>query len=426
MQIMCQATKLTDMKKRSQYNLPYFLAGTCLLIFLSACKKENTKTYTLRTPVFKAKTEVLAQINGNPAEAIEATGKIYIKDNYIFLNEVDKGIHIIDNSNAANPVQIAFLNIPGNQDMAVKGNILYADMYSDLLAMDISNPQKIKITSRISGFFKDRMYVSGMNGDTSQIIASWIEKDTTVPIDNYPVYEGCWNCGIFLANAAAVQNTKGTAGSMARMILVNDYLYAITEPHSVGIVNTSTAEAPSYVSELYAGFDLQTIYPFANKLFLGSASGMYMYDISDPANPAKLGEFSHGRACDPVIADGGYAFVTLHAGTSCGGEENELNVLDINNIMNPVLIKVYSMTKPTGLSKDGDLLFVCDGPAGVKIFDVRNVNDMKVINSIKSDEPYDVITGNNRALVVAKDGLYQYDYSSISKVKLLSFFATKK
>src|SRR5206468_12444506 len=117
---------------------------TACILLLSACSKDSnakkTETYTIYTnPVYKNKTDVLASINGVSSTAIAHAGKLYIKDKFIFLNDVNKGIHIIDNSNPSHPVQISFLSIPGNLDIAIKGNILYADMYTDLLAIDISN-----------------------------------------------------------------------------------------------------------------------------------------------------------------------------------------------------------------------------------------------------------------------------------------------
>src|SRR5438874_9337865 len=104
---------------------------------------------------------------------------------------------------------------------------------------------------------------------------------------------------------------------------------------------------------------------------------MFMYDVSDPAHPAALGEFSHGRACDPVITDGNYAYVTLHAGTECGGSSNELNVINVQDLMHPELVKSYPMTNPTGLCKNGNLLFVCDGSNGVIIYDATKASDLK-------------------------------------------------
>jgi len=428
LQSLVRPLKQTTMGKNNMPGLFAILAACCMFFFLAGCRKESaTRTYTLYTPIYKSKTEVLAAINGNASQSVETAGKFYIKDNFIYLNEVDKGIHIIDNSDPSHPAQVAFLNIPGNQDIAVKGNILYADMYGDLLALDISNPRKATITASLNNFFTQRMYTNGVYAsDSTKVVVDWIEKDTTVPVENNIYPPGCANCGIFF-NAAASSSggskSNGKAGSMAKMVLMHDYLYAITEPHSLGIVSTTDPRTPSFVSTTYAGYDLETIYPFEDKLFMGSAVGLFMYDMSDPLNPVKLGQFSHGRACDPVVTDGDYAYVTLHAGTECGGDANELNIINVKDLMNPTLVKTYPLTKPTGLSKDGDLLFICDGGSGVRIYNTANPSGLKLLQQISSNEPYDVIAGNKHALVVAKDGLYQYDYSDINHIRQLSFFS---
>ena len=411
-------------------------AVSCLFACLAAfalwgCLKDKvTKTYTLQRPIYKPLSAVLAGINGNAAEPVQSAGKLYIKGDYIYVNEVDKGIHVIDNTNPAQPVQTAFLAIPGNRDIAVKGNTLYADMYATLLAIDISDIHHTSVQKSITHFFTNREYfANGAYTDSSQVIVDWIKKDTTVTVEAYnrnPML-GCPNC-LFqsVADVSKAAPSTGTAGSMAAMVLLNDYLYAITEPHSVGIVNISNAAAPAKVGSMNAGFDLQTMYPFKDKLFLGSASGMYMLDVSDPVHPKSIGQFSHGRACDPVITDGSYAYVTLHAGTSCGGASNELNVVDVQNVLKPSLVKTYQLTKPTGLSKDGNLLFVCDGTDGVKLYNAADPAALKLLQQIKCDDPYDVIAAGNHALVVTKNGLNQYDYSDLNNIKQLSSFSIRQ
>ena len=418
------------MKKTNQLALWHLLTVVTITLLFSACSKDKsngkqTKTYTIYSPVYKAKTDALAAINGNAAEPVEHAGKLYIKDNFIYLNEVNKGIHIIDNSNSLHPVQIAFLSIPGNLDIAIKGTTLYADMYSDLLALDIADPHHAKITGTINNFFTGRMYVNGYQANIEgKIAVDWTQKDTTVLIDQSP-YPPCDFCGFDLATAANSGKATGIAGSMAGMVLMNDHLYAITEMHSVGIVDISNAAVPTLDSSFFAGYDLQTIFPFEDKLFLGSAVGMFMYDVSNPTHPVSLGEFTHGRACDPVITDGSYAYVTLHAGDGCGGDANELHVIDIKDLLHPALLKTYQLTKPTGLSKDGDLLFICDKTA-VKIYNAAKPGQIKLLKQIASDEPYDIITGDHKAMVVTNKGLYQYDYSNINTIRLLSFIPVKK
>lgn len=204
-----------------------------------------------------------------------------------------------------------------------------------------------------------------------------------------------------------------------------DFIYAITESQTVGIVNAGNSADPVKAGIVYAGFDLQTIYPFQDKLFLGSSTGMFMYNISDPVHPVSMGQFSHSRACDPVITDGKFAYVTLHGGTRCGGANNELNVVNVQDIKNTFLLKTYPLTKPTGLCKDGDLLFVCDGTDGVRLFNAADPGNLKLLQQIKSNNPYDVIAANHLAMVVAQDGLYQYDYSNVNKIRQLSVFSLK-
>ncbi|MEP6846589.1 MAG: hypothetical protein ABI861_11320 [Panacibacter sp.] len=416
------------MKKNVRLITLQILTVASALLMLSSCSKDHsdktTQTYTIYSPVYKARSEVLASINGVSTTTIEHAGKLYIKDNFIYLNEVNKGIHIIDNSNTSHPVQVAFLAIPGNLDIAIKGNILYADMYDELLALDISDMHHVKISNTLKNFFTGRGYVNGYVANSDdQIAVDWKEKDTTVLVENNYCRE-C-NGGVLAFDANGPKAASGVAGSMAGMVLMNNYLYAISEMHSLGIVDVTNPSAPKLDSSFFAGYDLQTIFPFEDKLFLGSAIGMFMYDVSDPRHPVSIGQFEHGRACDPVIADASYAYVTLHAGDGCGGDQNELDVIDITNLENSSLVKTYTLTKPTGLAKDGHLLFVCDGTE-VKVYDAANPLKLIILQQIKSNEPYDVIVANKKALVVTADGLYQYDYSNISNIRLLSFLAAKK
>src|SRR6185369_967987 len=106
--------------RRKYLSLPASLLMVCMVALLfQNCVKDNcTSKYTYWQPVYRTKAEARANIKNNPAQEIERPGKIYIRGNYIFLNEIDKGIHIIDNSNPSSPRNIAFVNIPGNLDMA--------------------------------------------------------------------------------------------------------------------------------------------------------------------------------------------------------------------------------------------------------------------------------------------------------------------
>ena len=419
--------------KRCQLFKYHFMRKIIILLLLvsiyglqSCLKDKITHTYTLVRPVYKTKAEVYANIKSNAPRAIEAPGKIFLYGNYIFLNELDKGIHVIDNTNPSNPVEKTFINIPGNLDITVKGNTLYADLYSDLVVLNISNPLAVRFEKSIAHVFPNRRYANGFIADSTLIIVDWIKKDTTVPYEIYRSWGRVRTDVMLFGSAAgaapqASVPTVGIAGSMARFSIVNNFLYCVNDQQlrSFDIANTLD---PHQVNSVNMGWGIETIYPFKNKLFIGSSTGMFVYDISNPSSPVREGQFQHARACDPVIADGDYAYVTLHTGTSCGGTANVLDVINVSNLAAPALLRSYSMTNPQGLAKAGNLLFVCDGKDGLKMYDASNPGSIILKKQITGIETYDAIAWNNDLIVVAKDGLYQYDYSNpndlIKKSKL--------
>lgn len=409
---------------------------TCIFIFMaclafSGCIKDEVKrthTYTLMRPVYKTVAEVRSNITSSPAQAIVNAGKLSVRGNFIFLNELNKGVHLIDNSNPAAPRNVAFIAIPGCVDIAVKENILYADLYTDLVAIDISNPLASKTTRIVENVFPHRFYYGVAATGNGNIMVDWVTKDTTVT-DVFALRK--WadrneiiafadqrsNGGMFSSSVSS--GGVGTNGSMARFGIVGNRLYTVGT-QELTTFNVDNPAAPSYVSKTSVGWNIETIFPFKDRLFIGSATGMFIYSLANADAPHKLGEFSHVRACDPVIADDNYAWVTLRTGTACAGSVNQLEVLNVTNLFHPVLLKQYQLTNPHGLSKDGKLLFVCDGKDGLKVFDAADVYKLRQVQQLPLPEAYDVIAGNGKLLAVAKDGLYQYSYNNNGQTTFLS------
>lgn len=405
-------------------------SGIAILLFacaslLQGCLKDTaTRTYTLYTPVYQTIAEVRAGIKSDPAVAVKNPGKIFVLGNYIFLNEIDKGIHIIDNSNPAAPVNKYFIAIPGNIDLAVKGNILYADNYRDLVTLDISNPANVRVKKITEKVFSRRQYLNGFMEDTTRVIVDWIKKDTTVSDEPVRVWSGMELANASFADAAlfsaARSSAPGVGGSMARFTLLNNYLYTVTE-NDLNVFNITTPENPVFANNINLGWGIETIYPFKNNLFIGSQSGMFIFNTTNPALPAQVSQFTHITSCDPVIADDNFAYVTLRSGTNCNGSSvNQLDILNIQKLESTWLVKSYPLTNPHGLSKSGNTLFICDGAAGLKMYDAADVNKLRLLQTFEGIDAYDVIAENNNAIVVAKDGLYQYDYSNRSNVTLQS------
>lgn len=106
---------------------------------------------------------------------LQRPGKIYLKQPFIYIGEKGKGVHVIYNGDPAHPVKRSFISIPGNRDIAIKGNIMYADNVTDLLAIDISNPDSVRVVKRI-----ENVYPS-YNQEFPECYDCWFEcVDTTM------------------------------------------------------------------------------------------------------------------------------------------------------------------------------------------------------------------------------------------------------
>ena len=230
----------------------------------------------------------------------------------------------------------------------------------------------------------------------------------------------------------------GKGGSMARFAISGDgsVLYTVTHD-SMKIFNIEDAANPLYTTErdLFIGFNIETIFPMDTLLFIGSRNGMYIYDVKSPRFPVYLSEAMHFRSCDPVVAHGKYAYVTLNTISSACGRvpNNVLEIYNINNILKPERIRTVQMNGPKGLGVDGakNKLFVCD--RGLKVFDIadplniRQIDDIVDIVEVDVTKAYDVIPLKELEILilVAEEGLFQFDYSG-ERLKFVSKILIKQ
>ena len=215
------------------------------------------------------------------------------------------------------------------------------------------------------------------------------------------VYSCSYESSDFFAGA-----DSGTGGSLARFTVVGDFLFTV-DNENLKTFDISSAEAPEFSLEKFVGIGVETIFPLGDKLFIGTQTGMYMYDISTEGDPSKISFYEHVIACDPVVSDGAFAYVTLSSGRdACWRSVDELQIIDLSNIANPRLLKQIEMVNPRGLAIKNDTLWVCDN--GVKIFDVSDKNNIQMLYNFTDLPAYDVILDKNRALVIGEQGFIQY------------------
>jgi len=433
-------TKISGLLKNSSFI--YVISFYILLILISTlggcadvCETENR--YTYYEPVYTSLEELRSSVMQEEVRDIEQLGKLYLKSGYLYLNEPGKGLHVIDNSNPSDPQNVSFINIPGNRSLSAKGDYLYVDSYVDLVVLDISDPINISEVNRVKNVFNDyNSYGYYIDPDLG-LVTGWEEVskvEITESECNEPDYTVCNDCdggiyyrgGIALSNSEGASNQvisdRGIGGSMATFTIYSDYLYTLENNSELITINIGDAANPLVHSKQNIGWGVETLFPYGDKLFMGANDGMYIYDVEMPASPSLITKYEHMRSCDPVVVQGDYAYVTLRSGNPCQGFSNQLEVINISDIANPQLEYTYPMFNPHGLGIDDDALFVCDGSAGLKIYDATDIS--KISQNLKFQygdiTALDVIPFNNVLMMISEDGLYQYDYSDLENITLLS------
>ena len=408
---------------------------------LYSCKDQYTEVFTANAPIYMSYEDLRTAVKMNAPRELENPGKIYFKDGYIFINEELKGIHIIDNRNPASPQNVGFIEVPGNVDIAVKNNILYADSYIDLVAIniaDVNNPAEV---SRVEDIFPyttppyDDNYRVAQVDPEEGVVVGWEIKKVRQEMEYhyYPVYfygraELAMNDGGFSGGGVQNGSTFGIGGSMARFGLYNDYLYAV-DNSTLFMFDVKSDASPNSIGKQSIGWNIETMFIYDGHMFFGTQNGMLIYTLEVATVPKYVGQFWHVTACDPVVVAEGYAYVTLKGGNACGSNVNRLDVLNLTPDYKTItLIQSYPMNGPNGLGIDGDILFICDGDAGLKVYnaaDKLHIDD-NMIARFPNINTYDVIPVGGYLFMIGDDGFYQYDYSDLQDIRQISFIPVKK
>lgn len=417
------------MKKRT-----IFIISILALVFTS-CEDKRLQTYMANVPVYLTYEKLRASFEVTTNELLVKPGKIYFKDQYMYINEYQKGIHIVDLSDLSNPTQKAFIHIPGNVDMAIKGNVLYADSYIDLVLVDISNPEQPSELKRIKEMFEyvipsyDWDYPLDEIDEEKGVIARFEIKEITREVYNNPYpwpifydYVSLESSSVrYNAAPGAAGSAYGVGGSMARFITYDDYLYTLESTFSLKSIDISDLDSPVVKNEQYLWGNIETIFISENHMYVGTSNGMHILGLQEPSVPNLKSTYQHVTACDPVVVDGNLAYVTLRAGNMCGGTQNLLEVIDIEDKYEPKRMVSYAMLDPYGLGINGGILFVCEGENGLKVYDATDPYDIidNKIAEFGDIHAYDVIPLSSFLFMIGDEGFYIYDYSNLNDIFLL-------
>ena len=407
-----------------------FFLGSTLII--SSCSKDlctREVTYIKATANYSDLDNLRLPIVSEYNAMIIQPTKIFVYEDLLFMSEENYGIHIIDNTDPANPQNINFIAIPGNRDLIVKDNQLLADSYYDLLVIDIEDPKNPQLVARNKEVFPSSL----IDDDGNYLVGFTYEEVTETVSCEEQVFDAETHyfdhnedliapSSVPVSFSGAKSHSGTNAGSLSRMAIVDDYLYVIGQSaiYTLEMSGNGVIEQRG-ISEI--GSNIETIFPLNDKLFIGAQNGMHIVDISNRVMPNQIGRFNHDVSCDPVFPTSDVAYVTLRTGDDCGGVVNQLDVVSLRNLTNPTLIQSVRMANPHGLTLVKDKLVVCEGHSGIKIFETSPSGHVTQIGRDASFTAYDVIPHPEKddiLLIVGDSELVQYSLDNENRLSELS------
>ncbi len=389
---------------------------TLVAVLLGGCTQTCTEeVYVIEDVVYASHAELQQMIEVQDGTPLRKPGKVFYAEEHIFINERNDGVHIIDATDPYNPRNLKYIKIPGCVDVAVHGNALYADSYSDLQVFDISSLENIQHVQTVENVFPDSADLIGMQRDPSKVVVG-LKRGIRTMKTSCEGDQGGWGVAqddvmIDPTNGGGSQQA-GVPGSYARFSLVGDHLYTI----SLGQMQTfdvTQSLAPSKTSNIDIVDDAETIFAYIGHMFVGSTTGLEIYDVtSNPAQPQFVSSVRHLNSSncpkDPVVVQGDYAYSTLWTNSPCGDWDNVLEIFDISDLSNPRSVNQLPMSQPRGLAINGEYLYIAQGTFGWEVYKLVTPIQPQLIHTIPNVTALDMANLGDRLLVVGDDGFYMY------------------
>lgn len=401
---------------------------------LTSCNNDediSVETVAVTVPVIKSKSEFRNSITIGDAQPTNSDGKIYVYTDLLFYIAQNSGIHIFNNQNPASPVNLAFIQLDGVNDISVKNNILYADNYMDLVVFDISDLSNIQLVNteedmlpHYATFPNDVLYYQGNLYPASE--DEFVAGYTTVQMtreeveSNVNIYD--WSTDVFLElfDGAVLSNEVGVGGSYAKFQIFNNALYTISD-YSLLTFDITNYNSITQVSETWMnawfGGELETTFIRKDYMFIGATNGMHIVGLQDEFNPAYTSSFLHATGCDPVVVEETTAYITVRGGNSCGAIEDQVNVIDVSDISSPVEYSTYFLSSPYGLGVKDNVLYVCNDN-GINVFNAANSSSLVLENTYNVNSK-DVIPLESHLISVGENVIHQYNYTSNFGLELI-------
>ena len=378
-------------------------------------------------PVYLSYHDLRDAVTVTDARPINDANRILTRGDTLYVVERDVGLHVIDNGDPSAPEKLAFIEVPGARNAVAKDDHIYIDSYVDLVVIDVADVAAIEEVGRVEDalpYWRAEYFETAWTDppDPSQgVVVDQVFVEQQVFTCSGDSFGGsaCSRGGGGSASATPDTGGETSVGSLSAFFVVDDVLYLLAD-EELRVYSLATPTAPTLVWASLVANVPETLFALDNTLLVGGQLGVEIFDISSPTEPHYTGTFQHAWQCDPVVAQGDLAFVTLRSGQGCGGTRDELDIIDISDIANPVLLASYQLDSPNGLAIDGNLLLVTDSLRGLLVFDVSTPEQPFVSAAESGLDSLDVIAADGLAIVMRVDSIVQYAYTELGALTEIS------
>jgi hypothetical protein len=159
--------------------------------------------------------------------------------------------------------------------------------------------------------------------------------------------------------------------------------YAYVSADCLQVIDISDPANPKRVGEDCSSGHLISVAVSGHYAYVGTGGGaLEVIDISDPAHPKRVGGSNTGGSpVSSVAVSGNFAYVAVGDPGLMGGGDAGLQVIDISDPANPQRLGVNDTNGMTvDVARSGNYAYVAEGYAGLKVIDVSNAGNPRNVS----------------------------------------------
>lgn len=329
--------------------------------------------------------------------------RLDVSGNYAYIGtSSNKNLYIVDVSDPYNPSLAAIWTMPNGcvSSIAVKDTIAFVVEYHwGLWAIDVSDPTNPIVLDSIRGDHDP-------NASDVKLLGNYAYLSTR--------YEGFRIIDISdPANMVTVGITPGSWGYTEGIHPIENYVFATSSTEGIACWSTYNMANPQFCSQIEVLGEVYCLKVVGNYLYIGPRNGgIWVIDISDPANPSLVNyvEGIWGRYYS-IAHQGNYLYIL--------GAWGGLNILDISDPANPeVVIEDWG---PNGFGSygaiyvEGDYAYYNAGgtPAygALRIVNISDPFNPHLVTQTDTTVYYIAKYKDNYLVVTSQSGLHIFDIS---------------